>query len=170
MTDAQITGVTDAQITGVDGDAEHAPESFEISNLTNMIAQQDEPVAPPSSAPTAEPKGAFAHETEPEAPAPIARPAEPKGAVAAATKNGSEKATTEDGSEAANQVGHEAAPKDGSDHNVEAATTVRRDVKPRSTEIPTQTATAPQLESHSDDNYYHATAKNDHHNNPYDNN
>jgi hypothetical protein len=126
---------------------EHAPESVEIQDLAN-IAQQDEPAAPPPIAQPAEPDRAFAHETEPEAPAPIARPAEPKGAVAAATKEGSERAATEDGSEAANQVGHEAAPKDGSDRNVEAATTVRRDVKPRSTEILTQTATAPQLKSH----------------------
>ena len=145
--DAKIAGVTDAQITGVDGDAEHAPESVEIQDLAN-IAPEAEPVAPAPISQQAEPKGTVAQKAEPEAPAPIARPAEPKGAVAAATKNGSEKAATEDGSEAANQVGHEAVPKDGSDRNVEAATTVRRDVKPRSMEIPTQTATAPQLESH----------------------
>ena len=143
-----VPGVAPYRLTGVDGDAEHAPESVAISNLTNMFAQPDEPVAPPSSAPTAEPKGAFAPATEPEAPAPIVRPVEPKGAVTASTKDGSERAATEDGSEAANLVGHEAAPKDGSDRYVESATTVRRDVKPRSTEIPSQTATAPQLESH----------------------
>jgi hypothetical protein len=109
----EIPGVATVKLTGVDEDAKHAPESVEVSNLTNTIAQQDEPVAPPLSAPT---------------------PAEPKGAVAATTKDGSKRAATEDGSEAANQVGHEAAPKDGSNHNVEAATTACRDAKARSTE------------------------------------
>jgi hypothetical protein len=63
-----------------------------------------------------------AREAEPVAPAPIAQPAEPQGAVVAATE-------------------------DGSDRNVEAANTVRNDVKAtrRSARIWTQTAT--QLES-----------------------
>jgi hypothetical protein len=42
-----------------------------------------------------------------------------------------------------------AAKEVGSDCDVKAAHPVCRDIKPKSTEILTQTATAPQLESHS---------------------